>query len=100
MGYPVFSSCVIPEGTLKLNPGSINDSVICGGIMVNPGDIIVGDDDGVVVVPAVISENILSQSKAIVAKEKKLKERILSGESIYDILDLQTILDSHEWIIT
>jgi len=99
MGYPVFSSCVIPEGTFKLNPGSINATVICGGIMVNPGDIIVGDDDGVVVVPANISEDILSKSQAIVTKEKALKERILSGESIYDILDLQTILDSHDWII-
>ena len=51
IGFPVFLRSVLPMGTLKDSPGSINLPVQCGGVVVNPGDIVVGDDDGVVVIP-------------------------------------------------
>lgn len=91
--FPVFARCVIPEGTVKVTPGSINYPVSCGGITVCPGDVIVGDDDGVVVIPREGTELILEKARAIMEKEKHIRERILNGETIYDILNLDRFLD-------
>jgi 4-hydroxy-4-methyl-2-oxoglutarate aldolase len=91
--FPVFARCVIPEGTVKVTPGSINCPVNCGGLTVCPGDVVVGDDDGVVVIPREQAELILEKARAIIEKEKSIRERILAGETIYDILNLDKFLD-------
>lgn len=93
LGFPVFARNVIPEGTVKTTPGSINVPVNCGGITVCPGDVIVGEEDGVVVIPGGRAELVLEKARAIVEKEKVLRERILAGEVPFDILKLRKYMN-------
>ena len=88
IGFPVFSKSVTPAGTLKDSPGSINVPVQCAGIAVNPGDIVVGDTDGVVVLPREDAGSILKKAGEIIKKEEEVMERMSKGESLFDILGL------------
>jgi 4-hydroxy-4-methyl-2-oxoglutarate aldolase len=92
LGFPVFARSVLPAGPFKDSPGSINVPVSCGGVPVQPGDIIVGDADGVMVVPQAEAADVLAKAQAAVAKEAAMRERILTGEYIYDILKLGEVL--------
>ena len=92
-GFPVFSTAVLPGGTYKTNPGSVNVPVSVAGAAVEPGDIIVGDADGVVVVPKGIAREVLDIARSILAKEIEMTERVERGELIFDILDLQHYLE-------
>jgi 4-hydroxy-4-methyl-2-oxoglutarate aldolase len=98
LGYPVFAKGIIPTGPLKDSPGSINVPIQCGGQPVIPGDLIVGDMDGVVVVPRTRIEEVLQKGRAIVDKEEKMRERIKKGELIYDILGLAKLLQRDDVI--
>jgi len=69
--YPVFASGVTHRGPYKNGPGEINVPVTMGGMQVNPGDIIVGDADGLVAVPQEMAERVLASAKAILEKETK-----------------------------
>ena len=93
IGLPVFAAGVTAEGTVKVTPGSINCPITCGGVCVSPGDIVVGDENGVVVVPGQRAKEVLEASLAISDKEKAMRKRILDGESIYDILNLGQYLE-------
>ena len=68
--FPVFARAWQPGGPHKNQPGSVNVPVTCGGVVVNPGDIIVGDDDGIVVVPIDMAEKVLEAAQAIQKREK------------------------------
>ena len=68
--FPVFARGWQPGGPHKNQPGSVNIPVTCGGVIVNPGDIVVGDDDGVVVIPREQAETILEAAQAIHEREK------------------------------
>ena len=92
VGFPVFARAVLPMGPFKDSPGSINLPISCGGIAVRPGDIILGDADGVVVIPQEHAAEILAKAQAGVAKEQQLRERIAQGEFIFDILKLDGVL--------
>jgi len=92
MRFPVFSARITPKGTIKHMPGAINGPVVCGDLPVHPGDILVGDDDGVAVVPLGRAEAVLEQARAIQIKEKGLRERINKGESLFDIFGLGELL--------
>lgn len=94
VGFPVFARAVLPMGPFKDSPGSINLPISCGGIAVRPGDIILGDADGVVVIPQEHAAEILAKAQAGVAKEQQLRERIGKGEFIFDILKLDGVLKS------
>ena len=94
IGFPVFARAVLPAGPFKDSPGGINEPVSCAGVVVRPGDIIVGDADGVMVVPLEYAAEILVKAQAAVAKEQAMRERILKGEYIYDILKLGEVLKS------
>jgi 4-hydroxy-4-methyl-2-oxoglutarate aldolase len=94
IGFPVFARAVLPMGPFKDSPGSINVPVSCGGMAVRPGDVIVADADGVVVVPREEAADVLSQAQGASAKEEQMRERLAKGEYIYDILKLGEVLRS------
>lgn len=93
IGFPVFSSAISIVGTVKESLGLINHPISAGDVIVNPGDLILGDDDGVVVIPLAQAEEILRKSDLRVAKEAKTLERIRAGESIFDIYGYHTVLE-------
>lgn len=73
LGLPIFASGAIPNGPTTNGPGLINSVISCGGVSVSPGDLVFGDDDGVVVVPLNILEEVLLKAEA---KQKKEELRI------------------------
>jgi len=99
IGFPIFSRSVIPVGTLKDSPGSINIPVQCGGVVVNPGDIVVGDDDGVVVIPKNDAKKVLKNALQILKKEEKIRQRMASGEALFDILELAKFFEGNQVFI-
>jgi len=85
MEFPVYARGVHPQGPFKQSPGSINVTVSCGGVSVDPGDIVVADDEGVAVVPADDAETVRESARDKLAAEEKLRERVEDGEYLYDI---------------
>jgi RraA family protein len=77
--YPVFAAGVTHRGPYKNGPGEINVPIVIGGMVVNPGDIIVGDADGLVAVPLAQADKILASAQAILAKETAAMKQILDG---------------------
>lgn len=100
LGLPVFSTAVLPGGTHKANPGSINIPIAVAGVTVAPGDLVIGDGDGVVVVPRLEAARILGRAEAIVAKEAELRERVGRGELLFDILELAKLLERPDVVET
>jgi len=89
MGFPVWSQYVSCQGTVKSTAGSVNVPVVLGGLVVNPGDVVCADDDGVVVVPRADAEWALAQSQARITKEAATRERLLAGELGVDFYGLR-----------
>lgn len=79
MDFPVFARGANPKGPYKDGPGEINVPVSCGGVVINPGDIIVGDEDGVVVIRPEDAPDILKKTRETEAKEKQIVEAIKQG---------------------
>ena len=89
MQFPVWSKAIGAQGTVKASPGSVNIPVICGSVLVNPGDVIVADDDGVAVVRRVNAAAIARLGQDRVAKEEKIRERLRAGELGIDFYGLR-----------
>lgn len=96
LGFQVFSRGFHPEATSKSEPGEVDVELSIGGVVVRPGDVIVGDDDGVVVIPAEIASEVAAQVADVVAREEQIRARILDGETTFDIFELSDPADSQE----
>ncbi len=93
MGFPVWSKCVSAEGTVKETLGSVNIPIVCAGQDVNPGDVIVADDDGVVVVERLEAADVLASSKQREEKEAISRKRYAAGELSIDMYDMRPTLE-------
>ncbi len=93
LGFPMFSRGISMKGTTKSTAGTINQPIVICGVLVHPGDIVVGDNDGVVIVPLEEAEAILAAGIAREKSEAVVMDRIRSGESTMDILGFQAAYD-------
>jgi 4-hydroxy-4-methyl-2-oxoglutarate aldolase len=94
IGFPVFARTSSPGSTAKKTFGSIGRPITCGGVLVNPGDIIIGDEDGVVVIPASRAAEVLEAGRARDQKENQIKQWIEEGRSTVEIFGFQKLLDT------
>ena len=89
MGFPVFSRAIHAKGCTRASLGSVNVPVVCAGAIVNPGDVVIADDDGVVVVPRAVAARVADAAEAREANEAAKRARFAAGELGLDMYGLR-----------
>jgi 4-hydroxy-4-methyl-2-oxoglutarate aldolase len=94
MGFPVWSRAVHAQGTVKASPGSVNVPVVAAGQIVGPGDVIVADDDGVLVLPIDLVNAVADAAVVRLANEESKRDTLASGILGMDLYSLRPLLDT------
>src|SRR3546814_10460854 len=89
MNFPVWSRGVSAQGTVKATPGAVNIPIVCAGALVNPGDVVIGDDDGVVIVARERAADLAEISPKREEKEARLPEQLIAGKLGLDIYGMR-----------
>jgi len=94
LGYPVWATAISVEHPEKRGPGAVNVPVVVDGVLVEPGDVIVGDADGVLVIPRALLQTAVKMAEARAAAEVVFRQRIQDGEKLIDILNMRTVIEA------
>ena len=94
MGFPVFASYVSVSYPGKRGPGAVNVPIAVAGVTVNPGDLVVGDADGVLAIPPAQVEAAVSNAEARMAKEAEIKRKLDDGKTLYEVAGMKALFDA------
>ncbi len=89
LGFAVFCRGTNPSATSKSEPGEIDVEVTCGGVRVRPGDWVVGDDDGVVIVPREIAAEVAERANEVAEREREIQRSLSAGQTTLEIFDIE-----------